>query len=508
MADDDRPKPSFFAGIAAFNRKASLKKAVTQVTKRDGSVVEETLADDGSYLRATKNDGEAKDMSYLERSASPPPSDSGKNQERPNNNVPLNPDAAWRTIASEQQFLPVPTVSTKDSLWKKSKHGSNNCTRIVCMSDTHGQHRDISVPKGDILIHGGDFTSTGEIKHIKDMLRYFEELAFPVTVCIAGNHDMTLDLPYYDRSWRRFHRKKRFNAEEGRQAVMNMMNDTTTTNTDKTKQGKKPEFYYLEDSSCTVPIGSAKEDDDDLTSQPTQQQKEGDHDSQKKVKFNPSVVVHKQPKTLSIYGSPWSPEFYDWAFNVARGEPSWKIWSKIPSGTDILVTHGPPLGRGDQCDHGGRAGCYDLLEQVQNRVRPRLHIFGHIHEGYGTSFDGTTLYINASNLDLGYDSVHPCTVVDLPHDPALPPRIVEPSCSITGDDLVNGWFRDKGYEILADVLRDSGCEGQNLPSGDELLNTAEAYWEICRQLDFRTTTSLQAKRELRKALSQLYAASF
>ena len=59
--------------------------------------------------------------------------------------------------------------------------------------------------------------------------------------------------------------------------------------------------------------------------------------------------------------------------------------------------HGPPLGRGDQCHHGGRAGCYDLLKAVQGKVKPRLHVFGHIHEGFGVSSDGTTtLFVNTS----------------------------------------------------------------------------------------------------------------
>ena len=43
-----------------------------------------------------------------------------------------------------------------------------------------------------------------------------------------------------------------------------------------------------------------------------------------------------------------TPEFCDWAFMKARGEPIQEIWNKIPDGIDILVTHGPPLGRNDE----------------------------------------------------------------------------------------------------------------------------------------------------------------
>ena len=64
---------------------------------------------------------------------------------------------------------------------------------------------------------------------------------------------------------------------------------------------------------------------------------------------------------INIYGSPWQPWFCDWGFNVDRGEPISKIWNKIPTNTDVLITHGPPLGIGDLCTHGGRVGCAELL---------------------------------------------------------------------------------------------------------------------------------------------------
>lgn len=87
---------------------------------------------------------------------------------------------------------------------------------------------------------------------------------------------------------------------------------------------------------------------------------------------------------LNIYGSPWQPVFCDWAFNLERGDPLRAVWKKIPDGTDILITHGPPIGHGDILKGGSeRSGCVDLLMEIQKRVRPKYHIFGHIHEGYG-----------------------------------------------------------------------------------------------------------------------------
>lgn len=75
------------------------------------------------------------------------------------------------------------------------------------------------------------------------------------------------------------------------------------------------------------------------------------------------------------------PEFCKWAFNLPRGEPCLSKWNQIPDDTDILITHTPPVGYGDLCCTGVRAGCVELLSTVQRRVLPKYHIFGHIHEG-------------------------------------------------------------------------------------------------------------------------------
>ncbi len=114
---------------------------------------------------------------------------------------------------------------------------------------------------------------------------------------------------------------------------------------------------------------------------------------------------------VRFYGSPWQPWFYDWAFNLERGAEIRAKWDLIPGDTEVLITHGPPLGHGDVTARGDSAGCADLLERIR-QVRPRFHLFGHIHEGYGTSSDGTTTYVNASTCDLRYRPVNPPVVLD------------------------------------------------------------------------------------------------
>jgi Icc-related predicted phosphoesterase len=93
---------------------------------------------------------------------------------------------------------------------------------------------------------------------------------------------------------------------------------------------------------------------------------------------------------IQIYGSPWRPkrgliypaEAFGYDSKLIRND----IWSKIPEGIDILLTHGPPYSirdyhpLTDEC-----IGCPGLLDEVVTRVRPRIHLFGHMHECPGAS---------------------------------------------------------------------------------------------------------------------------
>jgi len=106
---------------------------------------------------------------------------------------------------------------------------------------------------------------------------------------------------------------------------------------------------------------------------------------------------------VKIYGSPWQPEFHNWAFNLPKnGLELEQKWDDIPEDTDILVTHGPAFGYLDtimgQYDN---LGCELLTKRIKT-IKPKIHICGHIHSGYGYVFDGDTHFINASVLDERY----------------------------------------------------------------------------------------------------------
>jgi Icc-related predicted phosphoesterase len=187
---------------------------------------------------------------------------------------------------------------------------------LVLVSDTHGYHRRISVPPGDVLIHAGDMTETGALSEVEEFNQFLGELPHSHKIVIAGNHDFCFE-------------------SAPREARSKLTNAT-----------------YLEDEQVVV---------------------EG----------------------VTIYGSPWKPWFYDWAFNLRRGREIAAKWAQIPFHTDILVTHGPPAGIGDLTLAGINAGCEDLSERI-GVVKPRLHVFGHIHEARGVHEEDGTSYVNAS----------------------------------------------------------------------------------------------------------------
>lgn len=106
---------------------------------------------------------------------------------------------------------------------------------------------------------------------------------------------------------------------------------------------------------------------------------------------------------IKIWGSPWQPEFYNWAFNLPRkGEELREKWNLIPNDVDILITHGPAYGYVDRViGSPENLGC-ELLTEAIKAKKPKIHVCGHIHTGYGYIFDGDTHYINASVLNEQY----------------------------------------------------------------------------------------------------------
>ena len=104
---------------------------------------------------------------------------------------------------------------------------------------------------------------------------------------------------------------------------------------------------------------------------------------------------------IKIWGSPVQPWFYDWAFNRARGKQIREHWDLIPNDIDLLITHGPPYGILDTTITKQSAGCRDLLHTVFTN-KPKVHVFGHIHESFGEKHEKNIHFINASVLNEEY----------------------------------------------------------------------------------------------------------
>lgn len=216
----------------------------------------------------------------------------------------------------------------------------------------HGRIDKRHLVEADVLLHAGDFTNTGEVEQVKSFSEWLRDYPATHKVVIAGNHDVTFDEAHYSKSWKRYHASmgKPYSCAEARAALTNCI--------------------YLEDEAVQV-------------------------------------------AGYTIYGSPWQPEFCDWAFNLSPGSACKKAWEAIPPCPDVLITHGPPHGFGDLCFHGQRAGCSELLYAIRRRLVP-VSVAGHIHEGYGTVSDGVTLFVNASTCTLKYQPTNPPIIFDLP----------------------------------------------------------------------------------------------
>lgn len=207
--------------------------------------------------------------------------------------------------------------------------------KFVAISDTHGQHNYLTLPKGDVLIHAGDMAMKGTRPEVEDFLNWFASLHFPHKILIAGNHD--------------------FFFERAPQDDIDGIIPAGVT--------------YLNDSAVTI-------------------------------------------NNITIWGSPITPWFFNWAFNRHRGDDIAKHWNLIPQQTDIIITHGPVANILDATTSGHNAGCADLLQKI-NEIQPKVHICGHIHEAYGVVEKQGTTFINASALNEKYQLVNKPVVFEL-----------------------------------------------------------------------------------------------
>jgi Icc-related predicted phosphoesterase len=136
---------------------------------------------------------------------------------------------------------------------------------------------------------------------------------------------------------------------------------------------------------------------------------------------NGIIYIHEKEIIINgvkFYGANWQPEFFDWAFNLKRGKELEDKWALIPDDTNVLITHGPPMNILDKTpDHytrmGQHVGCEDLTNRIKQLKELKLHVFGHIHHGYGHIKLNDVMYCNASICNEQYKPVNKPYVFDI-----------------------------------------------------------------------------------------------
>jgi Icc-related predicted phosphoesterase len=127
--------------------------------------------------------------------------------------------------------------------------------------------------------------------------------------------------------------------------------------------------------------------------------------------FIPDNVIYLEDSGIEIngtnfYGTPVTKPYGNWAFNRPE-EKLEQYWKAIPDGTDVLITHNPPFMIGDYVKWlHSHEGSPSLYKEVVERIKPKLHCFGHIHQGFGKKIIEDTVFINASNLNENYECVN------------------------------------------------------------------------------------------------------
>ncbi len=211
----------------------------------------------------------------------------------------------------------------------------NNKMKIVHISDGHlaKVHANLNIPECDVLVYSGDIGGRTSPAELCEFLIWFESQPADLKVFIGGNHDHCLDSLWSDNL------KRQGRNVEAQLAVMFHKKAMDLVSSYKVKYLCNTDYVY------------------------------------KGVKF---------------YGSPYSPSFHRdyWAFNADRGEEIKKIWSRIPSDTNVLITHSPPYGIMDLIPEKYKRteaedvhrGCQDLLDVIKKRLFDlMLSCFGHIH---------------------------------------------------------------------------------------------------------------------------------
>ncbi|OJJ50696.1 hypothetical protein ASPZODRAFT_235822 [Penicilliopsis zonata CBS 506.65] len=226
--------------------------------------------------------------------------------------------------------------------------------RVVCLSDTHTLEWP-DVPDGDLLIHAGDLCNDGSVRELQAAVDWLRRLPHRHKVVICGNHDS-----YFDVRSRLDEDRESNNGKSGSSFAAISSSTASIRSLDDLDDNRIDwgDIHYLQHSSVTLsfPISSSSSS------------------SSATATASSSLTVYGAPQVPAIV--PFGPEH---AFTYPPHHDAWS--GTVPPSTDILVTHTPPAHHRDLSPTFS-TGCPSLLAESW-RVRPALHVFGHVHAAYG-----------------------------------------------------------------------------------------------------------------------------
>ncbi|KAM0435905.1 hypothetical protein ACHAPT_002797 [Fusarium lateritium] len=288
-------------------------------------------------------------------------------------------------------------------------------TRFLILSDTHGlQFQGDRKPHqaADVAIHCGDLSDDSKLHDFKQAIELLKEINAPLKLVIAGNHDFSLD------DW----------------VFQQKITEASRVAQEDLEQSIKKEYGDY---------GAARRLFDEARNEGIVFLEEGSH----QFRLDNGAL-------LRVYASPYTPatgDSSDWGFQYNGAHDF-----TIEKGTDIVITHGPPQGIMDMTTERRRIGCSQLFAAVA-KAQPRLHCFGHVHNGWGAKLVAWRPTI----------SDKPSHFSDIDHEKSL---VVESLSRLKGSKFESDEEKEsredtaEGYRSQR-CCRTSHCDGDDRPLG-------------------------------------------
>lgn len=278
----------------------------------------------------------------------------------------------------QRELPPPPPRELRDPSPRKDvKNKKNKPLRMVCISDTHNNppvaHK---LPRGDVLVHTGDFSNAGSVMELRKFAGWVDEVAkngmADAILLLPGNHERGVDWEWW--CLRADGDEEKLKEYRGRWRECIRVFATLEKRWDG--KGGAPKVIWL---------GPRIPDDPEGESIPPPPKKPFYTLMELKL---PSL---NRPLTiLSTPSVPWTREG-EWAFTYPPTDPP-EPYITLPKNIklDIILSHSPARYHLDTDPHPPSIptsnpsfkGCPQLYNLIKE-ARPWLHVSGHVHSAWG-----------------------------------------------------------------------------------------------------------------------------